>query len=50
MGTGQGRSRPDMTYEIALAPSPARQLRKFDPQVRLAFAGHAVLRPGLFTR
>ena len=23
-----------MTYEIALAPSAARQLRKFDPQVR----------------
>jgi len=23
-----------MTYEIALAPAAARQLRKFDPQVR----------------
>lgn len=33
MGAGQGRSRPDVTYRITLAPA-ARQLRKFDPQVR----------------
>ncbi len=34
MGAGQGRSRPDVTYRITLAPPAARQLRKFDPQVR----------------
>jgi mRNA interferase RelE/StbE len=34
MGAGQGRSWPDVTYRIALAPPAARQLRKFDPQVR----------------
>ena len=34
MGAGQGRSRLDVTYRVSLAPSAARQLRKFDPQVR----------------
>lgn len=34
MGAGEGRSRPHVTYRIALAPSAARQLRKFDPPVR----------------
>ncbi len=34
MGGGQGRSRPGVTYRITLAPAAARQLRKFDPQVR----------------
>ncbi len=34
MGAGQGRSRPDVTYRISLAPSAARQLRKLDPQAR----------------
>jgi mRNA interferase RelE/StbE len=34
MGAGQGRSRPDVTYRITLAPAAARQLRKFDPQAR----------------
>jgi mRNA interferase RelE/StbE len=34
MGTGQGGSRPDVIYRIALAPSAERQLRKFDPDVR----------------
>ena len=34
MGAGQGRSRLDVTYRITLAPPAARQLRKFDPQVR----------------
>lgn len=34
MGAGQGRSRPDVTYRITLAPAATRQLRKFDPQVR----------------
>jgi mRNA interferase RelE/StbE len=34
MDAGQGRSRPHLTYRIDLAPSAARQMRKFDPQVR----------------
>ncbi len=34
MGAGQGRSRPDVIYRVTLAPPAARQLRKFDPQVR----------------
>ena len=34
MGAGQGRSRLDVTHRVSLAPSAARQLRKFDPQVR----------------
>ena len=34
MGAGQGRSRLNVTYRVSLAPSAARQLRKFDPQVR----------------
>ena len=34
LGAGQGRSRPDVTYRATLAPSAARQLRKFDPDAR----------------
>lgn len=34
MGSGQGRSRLDVSYEIVLAPSAARQLRKLDPPAR----------------
>lgn len=33
VGRGQGRSRPGMTYTVALTPAATRQ-RKFDPQVR----------------
>jgi len=34
VGAGQGRSRPDVSYRVTLAPAAARQLRKHDPQVR----------------
>ena len=34
MGAGEGRPRIGMTYQIVLAPSAARQLRKFDPDIR----------------
>ena len=34
MGTGQGRSRPYVTFAIELSPAAARELGKFDPPVR----------------
>ena len=34
MGSGEGRPRASVTYRITLAPPAARQLRKFDAQVR----------------
>lgn len=34
MGAGEGRPWFGVTYQIVLAPSAARQLRKFDPDIR----------------
>ena len=34
MGRGQGGPRSDVTYSVTLSPAAARQLRKFDPEVR----------------
>jgi mRNA interferase RelE/StbE len=34
MGRGQGGLGPGVSYSVSLSPAAARQLRKFDPDVR----------------
>jgi len=34
MGRGEGGPWPGMSYTVSLSPAAARQLRKFDPDVR----------------
>ena len=34
MGRGQGGPRPGVSYSVTLSPGAARQLQKFDPDVR----------------